>query len=82
MPDDATSFVPFSPLRSCPTFLKSEGRFLNSAELLITGHNLTGLAINLLKNSKVADQVKQMRRTQHSSRQHLLTLQCRTLSTP
>ncbi len=47
---------------------------MDGAELLVARHDLARFAVHLLEHREIADEIKQMRRAQHSGGENLLTL--------
>jgi hypothetical protein len=61
MPDDSAALVPWRALSTRAAFLQPSHGLMNGPELLIVRHHLTRLAIYLLEDSEVTDQVKEVR---------------------
>ncbi len=74
MPDDAAALVARRALRARATFVQTLDGLVNGAELLVARHHLARLAVDLLEDGEVADQVEQVRRTQHARDENLLAL--------
>ncbi len=67
MPDDAAA-------RFASPSQAGDG-VVNRPELLVTRHDLAGLAVHRLEHGEVADQVEQMRRAQHPGDEDWLAVQ-------
>jgi hypothetical protein len=74
VPDYSALLIARRPFRAGTSFPETGDGFLDGPELLVTGHDVSGSPIDLLKHGEVADQVKEVGRPQHSRRQDLLAL--------